>query len=229
MIDAEMIANQGKQNDVYLLNSNRPKLVRYMVFDILRLQKEDLRNRPFEERLRILGRLLKERAQENLLPATTIVNATTPTGVLNAKETAVSWGFEGVVVKSLRGYYRDNAWLKLKKQLTADVVILGVNRTKAFEQYAIAETFKYGHWDPEQGKFAEDGSVSAGLQKSVKASIGRIAVNHPKETTKETIYIEPKIVIEVDYTGVTPGGTFREPRIKRIRPDKQPADCLKTW
>ena len=39
-------------------------------------------------------------------------------------------------------------------------------------------------------------------------------------------YVEPKLVVEVQYTEITEGGTVRQPSIKGLRPDVLPAEVV---
>lgn len=44
----------------------------------------------------------------------------------------------------------------------------------------------------------------------------------------DCIHVTPKIVLEVEYTQAL-SGSFREPRIVRVRSDKTAQGCMKTW
>lgn len=230
MLDSEKVANDGKQNDLYLLNSNRPKRVTWRCFDIPFHKGEDIRLLPFIERQRRLIQALTEAQDGDLLPAESLGNASSLEEVLAFKKAAIDRGFEGIVVKGTRSVYENNAWLKMKKVQSGDWVITGVKQTKEWVAHGIAETFLVSRYDQEQNAFKPVGAVSSGLSKKVKAELGEQLRNgllipiSPSMGKWEFLPVEPKIVVEVAYTGVIKHA-LREPRLLRVRTDKAPLNC----
>jgi ATP-dependent DNA ligase len=150
VLDAEMIANEGKQNDLYLLNTNRPKTVSYRIFDILKLEGNDLREQTLNERLSFLEKKLLALANpQELQLAETLAIAENLEAVIAAGDAAIARGFEGVVVKPLLSSYSDNVWIKIKKNSTADLVVLGIVKTESWLKAHIPHSFLIGYWDNE--------------------------------------------------------------------------------
>jgi ATP-dependent DNA ligase len=124
-------------------------------------------------------------------------------------------GGEGVMLKSARGLYRpgkrSSDWLKIKTVETADGVILGYN--------------------PGEGKYSDTtGSIIIG-QYGLPLAPGRLLpVTNISGMTDEMRYsLGPEHigqVVEFAYQKKT-RDSYRHPRFKRFRPDKDSKEC--TW
>lgn len=120
--------------------------VRYAVFDCLWYDGQDLTNRPYNERLiymkkvlnmlchpdiRYVGNVIKDSYQQynvNRLLANTKWSRLQLEDIMNS---VINLGYEGIVVKSLeRAYYDKGACLKVKKFETVDVVVYGYTQGK---------------------------------------------------------------------------------------------------
>jgi bifunctional non-homologous end joining protein LigD len=230
VLDAEMIANEGKENDLYLLNSGNPKRISYRAFDVVSLDGKDLRDTPLQQRLAILQVFREEHpsveVSEDLFwwdPAETLCVAQDFAQVIEARLHAIELGYEGIVVKPAGSLYRDDAWLKMKREKDNTFVILGVKLTKSYLKYGIPEAFVVGHY--REGKYLRNGSVAAGLSKQEKAEIGEMIPDMVTSRDSEVLWIRPEICVDIRYKSVLPTGSLREPRLLRRRADKQPHEC----
>jgi len=225
VLDAEAVANDGKQNDLYLLQKG---VGAYKVFDIPYCEGTDLRGQTLNERLRLLEKKLLSLGIPQLQLAETLVIADSIATVITARDNAIARGFEGIVVKPPFSTYSDNVWLKIKKTSTADVVVLGIIKTESWVKTHISHALLIGYWDDETRTYKQFGKV--GTAKG-KFDWREIADDTLKETVTENdvcIYVKPKVVLEVEYTQAL-SRSFREPRILRRRADKNVQDCLRTW
>jgi ATP-dependent DNA ligase len=92
-----------------------------LVFDVLALSGIDLRDRPLVERRQVLERLITD-----LHPCLQLVSQTSDIAV--AEEWLAVLPIEGVVAKRADGRYGPGRreWVKVKRQRTADCVVIGV-------------------------------------------------------------------------------------------------------
>lgn len=171
------------------------KFLTYMVFDILFLQGQDLRDTPFAYRRGLLVDVLHD-----INPYVSVVEVEEPS-IENHSKFIEQYG-EGSVLKVLSSSYagkRHKSWLKWKAEETIEVRIIG---------------YKDG-----QGKFA--GLIGAIEFRAADGTIGncsgmddemRVWISNHREELKGT-------VIEVKHYGRLVDG-FRHPQFVRLRADK---------
>ena len=123
----------------------------------------------------------------------------------------LSEGYEGAVIKPLISK-TPHSWIKIKKDHTIDLLILGIRKNK----YSVAvgiDNQVLGHctlvgWD------------------EIYEKIKDLPI---KNEDKENFYFESDVIVEVEYFGIIKNGkiSLRSPRIKRIREDLRKEDlCL---
>jgi len=173
--------------------------------------------KPLYERKKILKKSVKSNSRVHLVRYTICHSGLE---ILQAFNRAIREGFEGVVVKPNAGYYAK--WLKLKEKHTVDVAVLGVKKTDSWREERIPYTFLVGVY--ENGSFKRIGDVSSGLTLNEREAIAECVEDLRLSEDKEYIYLKPEIVFEVEYHQRTERG-LREPKIKRIRFDKNPKEC----
>jgi bifunctional non-homologous end joining protein LigD len=142
---------------------------------------------------------------------------------------AVKMGLEGIMAKDKNSAYlpgtRSAHWLKIKKRRTMECVIAGYTRGKSDRkelfgalQLALreADTLRYV------------GKVGTGFdEKSMKEIFSCLKdIRHVKRPIREkpsddaqTVWIEPRVVCEVQFSSLTKDGMLREPVFLRLRPD----------
>jgi len=144
----------------------------------------------------------------------------------------VDAGGEGVVAKKKNSLYVGDSigfWVKVKKEFTEDVVVLGIThgenkRSATFGALILGQYDKQGNMKA-IGK--SSGFTDEMLGKLYKTIMAMPEVNsYPGVDIKGVKrWILPKIVIEVEYMEKTPYGILRHPRFLRVRDDKLPSQC----
>jgi DNA ligase D-like protein (predicted ligase)/DNA ligase D-like protein (predicted polymerase)/DNA ligase D-like protein (predicted 3'-phosphoesterase) len=138
-------------------------------------------------------------------------------------------GLEGIVAKQRTSPYqpgkRSEAWLKIKTRQTLEAVIIGYTKGKGDRQAGFGALHLA---QPGPGGLKYVGKVGTGFNDS---SLGGIFEELKKLTTiirpvKEkplddarSVWVEPKLMCEVQYASLTPDGMLREPVFMRLRPD----------
>jgi ATP-dependent DNA ligase len=189
------------------------------VWDVLLVNKEDVRSRPPQERRRILEETLMQSELVRLVPTTVLQVHDRPVmevidQVRGLYDEYIRQGFEGVMVKDAYAPYTTSAadWLKVKVTLGdanvagLDVVVKRVHDSEKYLQDGIARAWEVFTYD-DQGREVEHGSVSSAM-----------AGVDPRQ-------IRPGTVLEVVCQEVFPSLHMRHPTIKRIRDDKPARDC----
>ena len=216
----------GKRLDVATLRATL--LLSPFFFDVLRVDGEDLLDRPLTERLERL---------DALVPATMRVPRLTTSDPAEAQRfqaDAVERGHEGVMAKSPAAPYaagrRGSAWLKIKTPRTLDLVVLaaewGSGRRKGW-----LSNLHLGARDPESGGFIMLGKTFKGMTDEILE--WQTTELQARETHREghIVFVRPELVVEVAFNEVQrssqyPGGvTLRFARIKGYRPDKRAAEA----
>jgi len=203
----------------------------YRAFDCLLYRGEDLRGKPLEERRQYLVRVLEE--WENTFAA-----ASEQCYDDKAEFLHKIWdrGDEGIILKHKRSLYHEkNKWVKVKKEFTEDVVIMGYEDPKALSEKVGSDGLKTitrlkengwigairgGQYNAD-GELVEVASVS-GMKDSVRAELSPRNVKG-KVVDGGAKYIG--MVMEIEANEREPSGRFRHPRFSRFRPDKNPEEC----
>jgi DNA ligase-1 len=196
-------------------------------FDLLHLDGEDLIDRPLEERLIVLERIVGD----SRVPGIVTADAS------EAEDFAaqsLARGHEGVMVKAASSLYeagrRGSSWRKVKPVRTFDLVVLaaewGHGRRRGW-----LSNLHLGARDPTTGSFVMVGKTFKGLTDKLLAWQTERFLELETERAGIAVHIRPEIVVEVAVDGVQrspryPGGVaLRFARVKRFRPDKAAAEA----
>ena len=205
----------------------------YLVFDLLHLDGRDLAELPYLRRRELLDSLRLSGQYWQTPPAFTDAAGA---DVLAA---AAAAGLEGVVAKRLDAPYRPGArsadWIKVKNTFRQEVVVGGVNPGKG-------------------GRAGQIGSLLAGVQTAAGlAYAGRVGTGFTEQTlgllhqrltplrratspfatpvppqhARGAIWVEPVLVIEVEFARWTQAGRLRAAAYQGLRPDKDPAEVIR--
>ena len=144
-------------------------------------------------------------------------------------EAARRMGLEGVMAKRRESTYapgkRSAQWLKIKTRRTLDCLIIGYTKGKGTRD----ATFGALHIARREGAVLTYlGKVGTGfddrLLKNILTELKK--VKQAKRPVKEkppddaqTVWLEPKLLCEVQYASFTGAGALREPVFLRLRPD----------
>jgi bifunctional non-homologous end joining protein LigD len=199
--------------------------IRYFVFDLLWLDGKDLRKKPLKERRALLAKLMSEKGISNYLVYADYVEGSSP----EFFKQACAAGLEGVVSKRADAPYRSGRgrdWLKVKCKRGEEFVIGGYNRSdvkgKPFSSLLL------GTFDGD--KLIYSGKVGTGFD---SADLDRLARKFkplerskspfeevPAPERKGAVWLEPKLVAQVEFTERTRDGRLRHPSFQGLREDK---------
>jgi bifunctional non-homologous end joining protein LigD len=207
--------------------------VTYLVFDLLHLGWRPTIGLPYRRRRELLDELGLAGAAWQTPPSFTDVAGE---DVLAA---AAAQGLEGVVAKRLDSRYRPGArsadWRKVKPSFRQEAVVGGISPGKGNRAGKIGSLL-VGVQGPAGLEYA--GRVGTGLGAQSLALLDRqlsplrrktssFVTPVPPELTRNVIWVEPRLVIEVAFTGWTEAGRMRAPSYQGLRTDKDPADVVR--
>lgn len=174
-------------------------------WDVLYLEGEDLRFKTLAQRLVALsGAFLRRGVHVELAPAWPVGSAKE---VLGLYEKSIKLGYEGVVVKDPGAIYgTSNSWLKMKKYVTDDLVVIKGHDTESSSQTGHFVSWTLGAFDEKHQ-----------LVEVVDAYANKAEVSGK---------VKPGDVVEVRHQPTKGFKRLRHPTILRIRTDKTPEECL---
>ena len=215
----------GRRIDVATLRNELPLTT--MLFDVLRLDGEELTDIPDRER-----RAALERAAPNLAVPRMVTN-----DFARAQEfydAVLAEGHEGLMAKSLEAPYaagaRGAAWLKIKAAHTLDLVVLAVERGSGRRSKWLSN-IHLGARDPSTGGFVMLGKTFKGMTDAMLEWQTRTFDALATARDDYTVYVRPEVVVEIAFNDVQrspryPGGyALRLARVVRYRPDKRASDA----
>lgn len=147
-------------------------------------------------------------------------------------------GIEGIVSKRIDATYRPGArsddWLKSVHRRTGSYVIVGWRREKggsALGSVLLAE--------PTSAGLAYRGRVGSGLAGRRGVALAQqllplrrddnpTVTGVPVEDARDCIWVEPAIVADVEFHGLSEAGRLRQPSWRGVRADLEPADLFAT-
>jgi ATP-dependent DNA ligase len=238
VLDGELLAVDGEGRPLpsqKLLENGGDYGLMYYIFDLLRLDGEDLRGYSYEERRRILEERLSPTKN---MPLVDRMISADEKEILELFHHAKEQGHEGLVAKSLSSPYtpgRRRPWFKYKgKPDTLDLVAIGVNYSA--KKRGIGSLLLAARQD---GVFHPVGKVGTGFKKKDIDALERLLTAHltrtrPKDVVsgdKPDRWLRPGLVVEVSHEGIArskrygSGYSLRFPRFMAAREDKDPRDA----
>jgi bifunctional non-homologous end joining protein LigD len=199
--------------------------IRYFVFDLLNLDAKDWRKKTLIKRRAKLAELMATKGVSNFLVYADYVQGAGPEFFAQACEA----GLEGIMSKRADRPYisgRGKDWLKIKCKRGEEFVVGGYSRSdvrgKPFSSLLLG-TF-------EDGKLDYAGKVGTGFD---AADFNRLAEifaplersrspfeEVPRAERKGAVWLEPKLVAQIEFTERTRDGRLRHPSFKGLRQDK---------
>ena len=242
ILDGEVVALDDKGRPSFQRLQSRARLSRpidirhavvstpvtYYGFDLLGFEDFDLRPLPLSARKAILRRVLP------------------PVGALRYLEHVEEEGealyheaarldLEGIVAKKASAPYqagRSPLWLKVRSRLTGDFVVVGFTAPRGsrggFGALQLADFVN--------GELTYAGRAGTGFTEKQLGEVKRTLEAQkrrdppcvgPIQGVKETTWVEPTVVCEVEYTEWTDEGLLRQPVFLRFREDKAPEECVR--
>ena len=204
----------------------------YAIFDLLYLDGRSLMDLPYSERRALLESL------ELAGPAWRVPAAHPGEGTLLLEATAKQ-GLEGVVAKRLDTRYepgrRSGAWLKIKNTVRQELVIAGWIPGEG-RRIARIGALLMGFY--EDGKFRYAGRVGTGFTEKTLDDLRRRLAPLKRDTNpfdvgggraripREAVFVEPRLVAEVEFREWTGERLMRAPSFKGLREDKAAAEVV---
>jgi bifunctional non-homologous end joining protein LigD len=205
-------------------------LVLYL-FDVLEVEGEPLVDRPLTERRRRLADLLDRRSR------TVLLSEAFEDGPA-LLEAAQEQGLEGLIAKRADSRYqpgrRSREWLKLKTHGRQEFVIAGYTkgqgrRSGRFGSLVLAvhrgEQLSYVGNCGTGFNDAEIDRLLAKLRPLERAtSPFAVVPKMPKVRRSDVVWVEPRLVCDVEFSEWTHDGHLRAPVYKGLREDKEPEE-----
>ncbi|HEY3593503.1 MAG TPA: non-homologous end-joining DNA ligase [Polyangiaceae bacterium] len=207
------------------LKDGRHDRMVYYVFDLLHCDGADLKSLPVIERKAALSRLLA-RARG----AVRLSESLTERGPVLLKQ-ACKMGLEGIISKVADAPYRSGRghdWLKTKCSDRQEFVVAGFAPSTA-DAHAVG-ALVLGVYERGRLKYAGrvgtgyTHDVARGLYRTLKARARKASPLDPvpkeERGRRGPVWVEPKMVVEVDFHGWTHGDRVRQASFQGVREDK---------
>lgn len=213
VLDGELVSfEDGRQSFYIAMKRNRTKSansvkrvaklypVKYILFDIMFKDGEDLRQLPLEERQEILSETVE---QDN----TVALNENFEDGKA-LFELMRQNDMEGIVSKRRGSRYlpgkHHNDWYKTKTAKKILCAVIGVCFKNSRPASVMLGTLS-------DGEFRHIGNVSSGLSQGDISALGTLAKTQNIKELKDCVLIEPQITCWVKFLEWTHNGTLRHP------------------
>ena len=207
--------------------------IAYLIFDLLHLDGRPTPELPYTQRRELLEGLGLVGRYWQTPPSFT--------GLAGSAMLAVAGdqGLEGVVAKRLKSPYRPGVrtgeWRKVKRLYRQEVVVGGINPGQGARTGQIGSLLVGVHDDH---GLAYAGRVGTGFTERTLRMLGRrLAPLHrvtspfvtpvPPDQARGAMWVEPRLVIEVEFTGWTSENRLRAASYQGVRDDKDPAEVTR--
>ena len=202
----------------------------YMVFDVLWLAGHSTCELPYRERRTLLERLALAGPSWQTPPTT----SGSGDAVL---ETSRALGLEGVVAKRIDSPYlpgrRADAWRKVKAVQGQELVVGGW-LPGAGRLAGLLGSLLVGYHDA-HGDLQFAGRVGSGIDAAARERLATALAPLVRPTSPfvatpklpAPVWVEPELVVEVEFHEWTSAGVLRAPRYKGLRDDKPAADVVR--
>ncbi len=232
MLDGELVAldTQGRSSFAALqdaLSGSRTGGLSFFAFDLLHLDGADLRPRPLRERKQALAGLLSGVPQAGAIRISDHLTSE----AARVRSEACKQGLEGIVCKRLDAPYRAGRgldWVKLKCDGREEFVVVGFTPPKGSRTGLGA--LQMARYDP-AGVLQFAGGVGTGFTeaalRALRARLDRIVckarppgLGNAAMAPRNTVWVEPELVAEIRFAGLTTDGMLRHGRFLGLREDK---------
>ena len=212
--------------------SSSPALppVRFIAFDLLWKDEQDLLGLPLGERRKLLEATSLDSPVFQIIPTH---RATDADGVQAAFKQARAEGNEGLIAKDPASPYspgrRGKGWLKLKTSSTLDCVVVAAEQGHG-KRAEVLSDYTFAVRDDASGQLRVIGKAYSGLTDVEIEELTLHFQRHTLSTERRKHIVEPNLVLEIAFDSIQPskrhdsGLALRFPRIHAIRRDKTPEE-----
>ncbi|HYO74847.1 MAG TPA: non-homologous end-joining DNA ligase [Thermoanaerobaculia bacterium] len=220
VVDGEVVVLDEKGAPRFQLLQQGSGKERFIIFDVLWLDGEDLRKRSYLERRKVLEKLKP--------PAGVFIAQTLDMNGAEALQHASSGGWEGIIAKRNSSTYeprRSKEWLKIKAQNQQELVIVGWNPSTATDrEIGSLHLAVFG----DDGELRYAGNVGTGFSSKLRSwfreELGKDEVPKPlvKDAPRVKVahWVKPRLVAQVSFTEWTTDNRLRHPSFLGLREDK---------
>jgi bifunctional non-homologous end joining protein LigD len=220
VLDGEIVVLDEKGAPRFQLLQQGSGKERMVIFDVLWLDGEDLRKRPYEVRRRILKKLKP--------PAGITIAQTLDMTGEEALAHAAEGGWEGIIAKRRGSSYenrRSKDWLKVKAIHQQELVIVGWQPSTASDRDI--GSLHLAFFD-EKGELRYAGKVGTGfsakLRGTLREQLAKDEIDKPivkdAPRVKTAHWVKPRLVAQVSFTEWTSDNRLRHPSFLGLRDDK---------
>jgi len=238
LIDGELVAHDSKgisrfsllQQD---LTSGRQGRMMLCAFDLMHLNGANLKPLPLFARKAALAKLIRRGHDRHLRFSRSLHGH----GPLLLKH-ACRMGLEGIISKRADARYhsgRGRDWLKAKCSDRQELVVAGFAPSSANSHAVGALVLAFYR----RGKLCYAGRTGTGFTHDTARTLYRRLKAHARKTSpfrpvpkdesgrRRPIWVEPRMVVEVDFHGWTQGDRVRQASFQGVRRDKAAKDVVR--
>jgi DNA ligase-1 len=169
---------------------------KYNLFDILRFDGEDLLNKPLIERKAVLLKILPSDKRLELVSFQEAQNSTIET----VFKDYVSEGYEGIILKEAYSHYdsgkRPGTWLKLKRDDTVDVNIIGATKSDSSLSFGALMMERNGKYFGKVGTGFSD-QDQKDILNILEENQASLQIEVPEEVKREILITTKPLLAEI--------------------------------
>jgi bifunctional non-homologous end joining protein LigD len=229
VLDGEIVGLDSRGGSRFELLFEPGADQRFMAFDLLWFNGEDLRSQPLKARRTLLESLLA-----GVGPPVQLAERLTGEDSRAVLKLAAHRQLEGVLAKRGSARYRPGRsrdWLKVKLSASQEVAIIGYTPLST-GQKGVGALLLGVRGD---GAFEYAGKVGTGftdeqrrlLHQALEQDRARGAAPRGAPREKVLVWVRPRYVAQVRFTEWTRDGRLRHPVFLGLRPDRSPSECVR--